>query len=183
MRVLAQRLHKALHPAPARDDAPRSGGERALLLIGSFGGVGYLPASGTVSVALVGIPLFLLLAQLPPAAYLVFVSAFTLASVWLHEAGDKVLGEHDSGKLVWDEQAGFWIAMALLPAVTWQLVVLGFLLERGLDILKPWPAGALERRAPGGWGVVLDDVVAGLYARLLLGVACVAAPGWLGLAP
>lgn len=181
MSGLAQRLRKAVGPRSERAAlAGASASERALVWVGACGGVGYLPASGTVSVLLVGVPLYCLLQMTPPAVYAGIVIAFTFASVALHARGDRILGAHDSGALVWDELAGYWIAMIGLP-FSWQLVALGFVVERGLDILKVFPANVLEDRLPGGWGVVADDVVAGLYALLVLHVAVRFAPGWLGV--
>ncbi len=180
---LVKAIRKALHPAKESADLDLSPGQRCLLVIGSCGYVGYLPASGTVSVALVGIPVYyFLLSGLRGWLYVGIVIAFTLLSVWIHDRGDRILGEKDSGKLVFDELAGFFIAMTFLPAPTWQLLGAAFFLERGLDILKIWPANVLEKRVPGGWGVVLDDVVAGLYTCCILHLLCVFSASWLGLA-
>ena len=136
--------------------------EAILLLAGSIGPLGHLPASGTVTVAVVGIPLYWLMHTWPLAIYLAVTVAFAAASVWLHQVGDRILGKKDSGQLVWDELVGFMIAVAFVP-FTWQLAVLALLLERAIDIVKVPPANSIERRWPGGWGVVGDDVVAGLY--------------------
>ncbi len=156
-------------------------GQRTILLIGSIGPLGYVPASGSVAVALVGIPLYLLMHRyLPLGWYIGGTALLTGVSVCLHQVGDRVLGEKDSRKLVWDELAGFIIAMTAVPA-TWQLIVLGFALERGIDIAKVPPADLVEQRVPGGWGVVGDDVIAGLYTLGLLHLACRLAPGALGL--
>jgi len=179
---LQERIHKALHPRREAEEGPRTAGQRALLFVGSCACVGYLPASGTVSVALVGIPAHaLLLRHLGPLGYTVFLLLFALASVWLHGRGDAILGEKDSGKLVWDELVGYFIAMAYLPGLTWQLVTVGFLLERAIDILKAPPAKYLEDHAPRGWGVVLDDVVAGVYTCLVLHGLILLAPESLGV--
>jgi phosphatidylglycerophosphatase A len=152
-----------------------------LLLIGSIGPLGHAPASGTVTVAVIGLPLFYLMHTWPWWAYTIVSIVFIGSSVWVHHIGDRVLGEKDSRKLVWDELAGFLIAVAFVP-FTWQLALLAFLLERFLDIVKIPPAGWIERSWPGGWGVVGDDVVAGLYTRLiLLGVMPFCPPTWLGL--
>jgi phosphatidylglycerophosphatase A len=157
-----------------------SRGRRWLILVGSIGPLGFAPASGTVTVAVVGIPLFLLLSRLPVAAYVAVTVVFTLAAVAVHAAGDRVLGEKDSRKLVWDEIAGYLIAMAAVPA-TWQLVVFGFFAERFIDILKIPPANVIEQRVPGGWGVVGDDVIAGLWTLGLCHLLIWLVPGWVGL--
>jgi phosphatidylglycerophosphatase A len=151
----------------------RTARQRLVLLIGSAGPLGYAPASGTVTVALVGVPVYLLLhVWLPWWGYVAVAVGVTLFGVWIHGVGDRILGEEDSRKLVIDELAGFLIAMTAVPpfgvAPTWRLVTLGFGLERAIDIVKIWPATWIERRWPGGWGVVFDDVVAGLYTLGLL---------------
>ncbi len=154
--------------------------QRLLLLAGGIGPLGYLPASGTVTVAVIGVPLFLLTRNWSVTGYLLSVSALAVASVWLHAVGDKLLGEKDSRRLVWDELVGFLLAVTGLP-FTWRIALLALLVERAIDILKVPPARWIERRVPGGWGVVGDDVVAGVYSWLVLEAAVLAAPGWLGL--
>jgi len=146
-------------------------GQRLFILIGSLGPFGFLPASGTCAVAGVGIPLFYW-TQFWPGPYRVLAAcALTAASVAVHHIGDRILGQKDSRLLVWDEVAGYMVAVALLP-FNWPVAIAAFLIERVLDIVKVWPARWIERTWPGGWGVVGDDVVAGLYTyaavRLLL---------------
>jgi len=179
MGALGTRLRKALHPTRPSSDIEWTRGRRWLLAVGSCAYIGFLPASGTAAVAIAGIPLYAALSALPTAGYLAIVAGFTALAVWVHDRGDRILGEKDSGKLVFDELAGFLIAMTAVP-VTWRLIALGFVVERGLDVLKVWPADVLERRVPGGWGVVLDDVVAGLYTCGVLHLACYFLPDWVG---
>jgi phosphatidylglycerophosphatase A len=92
---------------------------------------------------------------------------FTFAAIGLHHAGDKILGESDSRKLVWDELVGWFIAMAWIPW-DWRFVVVGFLLERFIDIIKMPPANVIDRKMHNGVGVVLDDVIAGIYTCAIL---------------
>jgi phosphatidylglycerophosphatase A len=77
------------------------------------------------------------------------------------------MGVHDHGGIVWDEFVGFWIAMAALP-ITWQSVILGFVLFRVFDIFKPWPISWLDKRVSGGFGIMIDDVIAGLAAAVVI---------------
>lgn len=142
--------------------------------------MGYLPASGTLTVALVGVPLFWCLSGLPVVAHLILTLAFSGLAVALHQWGDRVLGEKDSRKLVWDELAGFFVAVIGVP-FTWQTAAAAFLLERALDVTKFPPAGWVERRLPGGWGVVGDDLIAGAYTCGVLHLAMRLAPSLLGL--
>ncbi len=135
-----------------------------------------------MTVAVVGVPLVWLAGHydMPLWAYLAVTVALTLFGVWIHQVGDRILGEKDSRKLVIDELVGYAVAMiALTP--TWQLLVLSFFLERGIDIVKIWPANWVEKRCPGGWGVVGDDVIAGLYALLILHALAAFVPQYVGL--
>lgn len=154
--------------------------QRAVLLVGSIGPLGHLPASGTVTVAVVGIPLFWLMHDWPRVVYVATTLAFTGASVWLHHIGDRILGEKDSRTLVWDELAGFLFAVAFLP-FTWRVAVLAFLIECAIDIIKVPPANWVERHWPGGWGVVGDDVIAGIYTCGIIHMIIQIAPAWVGL--
>ena len=166
---------------------PTSGAfDRVILFVGSLAYLGFVPiASGTVAVAVVGIPLHLILRAwlgIGWPAYAVFVGVFTLLSIWIAGHADRVLNEEDSSKNVIDELPGYWIAVFGLP-LTWQVVVTAFFLERAIDIAKVWPARWIERNLPGGWGVVLDDVVAGFYTLGLLHLGAYLVPQWLGIGP
>ena len=158
--------------------------ERLILLIGSLGPLGLAPASGTVAVAVAGIPLFLLMQHMSLEWYVIVTLLLTAVSIWIHHLGDRILNEKDSGKLVLDELVGFAVAMAVVPIVgisaTWQLIALAFFVERAIDILKIYPANLIERRLPGGWGVVGDDFVAGLYTLILLYLVHHFQPAWIG---
>lgn len=103
-----------------------------------------------------------------------------LIAVWIHSTGDRILGESDSRKLVWDEVAGFLVAVIFIP-FTWRIAVAAFLLERFFDVAKVWPASWIDRKVHGGWGVVGDDVVAGVYTVLALEIMRRTMPGLLGL--
>ncbi|HNQ22422.1 MAG TPA: phosphatidylglycerophosphatase A [Phycisphaerae bacterium] len=166
-------------------DMPAKTGQRrawqtTLLWIGSVGPLGYAPASGTVTVAVVGIPVFAWTRGWPWFVYVPAVVVFSAASVWLHSVGDRLLGTKDSRRLVWDELAGYFVAVALVP-FTWQTALASFVLERGLDIVKFPPGNLIEKHLPGGWGVVGDDLVAGLYTCVLMHALVHWVPAYLGL--
>ncbi len=169
---------------PPPNVTTRSTTDRVFLFVGSLAYLGYVPiASGTIAVAVVGVPSYCLLVgvfKLVPAAYVTCTAALTLLAVWVAGRTDRILGEQDSSKNVIDEIPGYWISLVGLP-MTWQMVAAAFFLERGLDIVKLWPANWVERNLPGGWGVVLDDVVAGLYTLAILHLAMRFAPAWFGL--
>lgn len=157
-------------PSPQEPQPPtqRTRAQSALLILGSIGPLGHAPASGTVAVAVAGIPLVWLMGEyLSPAVYAGVTVAFILASMALHHVGDRILGESDSRRLVWDELAGFFVAMFMVPFGL-RTVIAGFLLERMIDIVKVPPANIVDRKWHGGAGVVLDDVIAGVYTCLIL---------------
>ena len=130
-------------------------------------GAGLSPvAPGTVG-TLVGVLFYVAMARLPLAAYVAVVLVLAAGGVWLCQRAGGILGVADHPGIVWDEIVGFLIAMAASPP-GWQTLVLGFALFRLFDILKPWPIGAIDRKLTGGLGVMLDDVVAGLYALVCL---------------
>jgi phosphatidylglycerophosphatase A len=155
---------------------------RLLLWLGSIGPLGHMPASGTVTVAVVGVPGYYLMHAWPMWVRIAVVVVFTGASVRLHDVGDRLLGEKDSRKLVWDELVGYWIAVLPAAAFTWQIAAVTFFLERIIDIVKVPPANAIERRWRGGWGVVGDDVIAGLYTAIILAACLHFVPDWMGIA-
>ena len=134
----------------------------------AFGfGSGLSPkAPGTMG-TLLAVPLYLLLAQLPLALYLAVLAAATLIGIYLCGKTARDLGVHDHPGIVWDEFVGFWLAMTALPA-TWPWIVAGFVVFRVFDICKPWPIGWCDKRVHGGTGIMLDDLLAGLYTWLIL---------------
>jgi len=130
-------------------------------------GSGLAPkAPGTLG-TLVAVPLFLLLQNLSLWGYLLMLLATFLLGVWLCGVTARNLGVHDHPGIVWDEFVGYWLTMAAVPA-GWQWLLLGFCLFRIFDIAKPWPIRLVDRRIGGGFGIMFDDVLAGVYAWLLL---------------
>lgn len=118
---------------------------------------------GTVA----GIPLYLLIAQTDLLVYSLLTLLATVVGIWICDVAAKKLGEHDFGGIVWDEIAGLLITMWAVPP-TWQNVGLGFVLFRFFDIVKPWPIKWADRKVQGGFGIMLDDVLAGVFAAILL---------------
>lgn len=144
-----------------------------VLALASAAYVGYIPvASGTFG-SLVGIPLFWAFDGVRTASvplYVLLLVAAVAGACWVAGRADAYLNEHDSHKIVIDEVVGYLAAtLFLTPSATVALVA--FLVFRVLDVIKPYPAGAIDARLPGGAGVVLDDVVSGLYTNLLIRVA------------
>lgn len=137
----------------------------------AFGfGSGAAPyAPGTFG-TMVAIPIYLLMMSLPLWAYLGVVLVMTVVGIWLCETTSRDLGVHDHSGIVWDEFVGYLITMAAAPP-GWMWVVAGFILFRIFDILKPWPIRRIDQQVEGGWGIMLDDILAGLYAWALLQAA------------
>jgi phosphatidylglycerophosphatase A len=92
-----------------------------------------------------------------------------LGACWVADVADRELGEHDSGKIVIDEIVGVLVALAAMEVSLWRLIF-AFFLFRLFDIVKPPPARFFDEKVPGGVGVVLDDVCAGLYTNLIVRV-------------
>jgi phosphatidylglycerophosphatase A len=124
---------------------------------------------GTVG-TLAAVPLYWLLVQLPLWAYLVIVLCAFVAGIFWCERASSQLGVHDHGGIVWDEFVGFWITMIAVPLV-WYWVLLGFVLFRLFDILKPWPIRWADKTLGGGFGIMIDDVLAGFAAAGCLQMA------------
>lgn len=156
------------------DNASRTAVNRVALLIATVAGVGYAPvAPGTVASALTVVVLGLVAP--PPGPLLLFVIVVIVVGTWAAHDAERSLGGKDPGAIVIDEVAGMALSVLTLP-LTPLVLLAGFLLFRVFDIVKPYPANALQRLR-GGVGVMLDDLVAGLYALVLL-VAARALLGW-----
>lgn len=121
-------------------------------------------APGTVG-TLVALPLYWLLAD--SALYWPWIALFLAVGVWACDVTGRALGAPDHGGMVWDEIAAFLMVLPFAPA-TWWGWLLAFALFRLFDIWKPFPIGWFDARVPGGFGVMLDDVLAAGYAILCL---------------
>ena len=130
-------------------------------------GVGYSPvAPGTLG-TLIAIPVYYFLSNISSPIYEITLVGFFFLSVWVSESAEIFFGKKDDQRIVIDEIMGFLITMLWIPK-TAIFVVAGFFLFRFFDILKPFPIRRLEKRLNGGYGVVLDDVMAGVYANIVL---------------
>lgn len=134
----------------------------------AFGfGAGLVPvAPGTAGTAL-GVGFYLFLFELPLGWYVTSVLLLFLLGVGITHIVSRELGIHDHPAIVWDEVVGYLVTMiAAPPDPTW--LVAGFVLFRVFDILKPWPIRQIDRGVSGGLGVMLDDLVGGIYALAVL---------------
>lgn len=123
-------------------------------------------APGTVGTVAAIIP-YIWMQDLSLTNYLIMLVVTTLIGIWLCDKTSKDIGVHDHGGIVWDEFVGFWITMIMAPA-GWGWILIGFILFRIFDILKPWPIGWADSKVSGGLGIMLDDILAGIYAALIL---------------
>ena len=137
----------------------------------AFGlGAGLAPKAPGTAGTLVAVPLYFLLLPLGSWYWLVVALAL-LVGVWLCAVAGRALGEHDHGGIVWDEIAAFLLVLPFAPQNAAGLA-LAFVLFRLFDIWKPFPIRWFDRHVPGGFGVMLDDVLAAGYAILcLMGLA------------
>lgn len=137
----------------------------------SFGlGSGLLPRAPGTWGTIAAIPLYLLLADRGWPLYIAGTAALFLLGVWLTRRSADALGTHDHQAIVLDEVVGFLVTMVASPG-GWQWICAGFVLFRVFDILKPWPIRQVDDRVEGGWGIMLDDLLAGVYAAALLATA------------
>ncbi len=137
-----------------------------LFLAFGFGSGLAKKAPGTFG-TLAAAPLYCLLAQTNNLIYSAVTLIATVTGCWICGKAAEKLGEHDFGGIVWDEIAGYLITLWFIP-FSWTNVVLGFILFRFFDILKPWPIKIADQRVKGGFGIMLDDVLAGVFANLVL---------------
>ena len=149
------------------DPLPRPNLARPLHLLAFGFGSGLSPkAPGTMG-TLVGVLIYLPLSHLPFWWYLDVTVAAIVAGIGICGWSSRQLGVHDHPGIVWDEIAGYLVTMLWAPpGLPWMLA--GFALFRLFDILKPWPIGWFDRRVQGGFGIMLDDVLAGLAALVCI---------------
>ena len=140
---------------------------RGIVLIATWWGLGNTPKAPGTAGTLGAIPLVIILSYFPLGIYLLFTLCLGLLACWVAGQADIILGGQDSQVIVIDEVVGFLVAMAVMP-VSWVSILICFILFRAFDIIKPFPIRLLEHRVKGGYGVVLDDVLAGVYAFIIM---------------
>jgi phosphatidylglycerophosphatase A len=143
--------------------------DRIVIFLASGAYVGYVPvASGTFG-SLLALPLLVGLGSVawPPLAVVALLAVAGLLAMPVCGRAGRLYGQSDSSRIVLDEVCGMLVAGALLPPTAWTLA-LAFLAFRFFDIVKPFPAGHFDRNVKNGAGVVADDLVAGVYANLVV---------------
>lgn len=133
-------------------------------------GAGLFPRAPGTAGTVVAIPLYLLLAGTESVLiYAIVTLLIIVIGVWICGYTERELGSHDHSSIVWDEIAGFLITMFMAPLAWWS-VLAGFLLFRLFDIVKPYPVSWFDTHLQGGFGTMIDDVMAGVYAWFVLQV-------------
>lgn len=126
-------------------------------------------APGTMGTLAAVVPYLLWFQHISLLFFAAIIAVSFLIGVWLCEKTSEDLGVHDHSGIVWDEFVGYWLTMFMAPA-GWQWAIVGFVLFRFFDVLKPWPVKWADRKVTGGFGIMIDDVLAGIYAWGILQV-------------
>lgn len=126
-------------------------------------GSGLAPKAPGTFGTLAAIPLVFLFAGLSNVNYLALVIMMSVGGIYICGKAAEDAGVPDHGAIVWDEFVGLLITMFMVP-ITWYTVLIGFVLFRIFDILKPWPISYLDKNCHGGFGIMIDDIVAGIAA-------------------
>ena len=139
--------------------------EKLIVFTGTGAFTGYFPVMPGTAGTVAGVFIYLAIAHLITPVYLFLTLLFILFSVWISDRTEKFFKKKDPPEVVIDEIAGYLVTMLSFPA-EWKYIVVGFILFRILDIVKPYPANHINNSMEGGWGIVLDDIVAGMYANI-----------------
>jgi phosphatidylglycerophosphatase A len=137
-----------------------------MLLAFGFGSGLSKKMPGTMG-TLAALPLYWVLVQTNDWIYLTVTLIVVGAGIAICDKAARKLQVHDYGGIVWDEIAGFLITMCWTP-LSWQSLLAGFALFRVFDIVKPWPIKWLDHKVAGGFGIMVDDVVAGIFSAIVL---------------
>ena len=138
----------------------------ALLLAFGFGSGFASKAPGTFG-TIAAIPFHLIFINFPTWLHGTVIGLAFLLGIWICGKTTEYLGVHDHEGIVWDEFVGYWITMFFLP-LNWVWIILGFVVFRILDILKPWPIKWIDEKVRGGLGIMLDDLIAGIMGAAFL---------------
>jgi len=137
--------------------------KRPACFLGLGFGSGLAPKAPGTFGTLAAIPIYLLMQNLPLISYISLTIMAFIIGIWICQQSADWLQKDDPSAVVWDEVVGFLITMIAAPE-GWQWIVLGFVFFRFFDILKPWPINLADKAIHGGLGIMVDDVIAGLFA-------------------
>ena len=141
--------------------------ERVILFVATGAYSGYSPIAPGTAGTLVGIGIYLIIYNPNPLIYTTILLLLFFVAVLISDKAEKILLENDSRHIVIDEIFGFMVTMAFVPS-SLLYIVLGFFFFRIFDILKIFPANFFDKKVKNGYGIVLDDLFAGIYANILL---------------
>lgn len=143
---------------------------KIFILLGTVGGTGYVPILPGTAGTLTGVIIYLIFRKIgifsEPLSYLIMLAVFIGAGVWISGRCNQYLKGNDNSSIVIDEVGGFLITMFALP-FSMRFLLLGFILFRTFDIVKPFKIEKIQK-LPGGWGIMADDIAAGVLANLVL---------------
>ncbi len=138
-----------------------------VVLLATGGYSGFFPGVPGTAGSLVGVILFLIFARLSFPLYCTTIIAFIFFAIWWAAKAALIFQKKDPPQVVIDEIAGYLVTMAGVPP-SWGYIIAGFMLFRLVDIVKPYPIRWIDQHVAGGYGIVLDDVLAGVYANIIL---------------
>jgi phosphatidylglycerophosphatase A len=141
--------------------------KKAIIFLATGGLIGYSPIAPGTFGSVAALPLCLLISLMPIFTALIFVVALLLFSTWIAHGAQQIIGCNDPPEVVVDEICGMAATMLALP-FTPVFVAGGFALFRVFDILKPFPIRWVDKHVPGGLGILLDDLLAGIFANAIL---------------
>jgi phosphatidylglycerophosphatase A len=137
--------------------------KRPVCFLGLGFGSGLAPKAPGTFGTIVAIPIYLLMQNLSLMSYITLTVIAFLVGIWICQQSADWLEKEDPSAVVWDEIVGYLVTMVAAPQ-GWQWIAIGFVLFRIFDILKPWPISLADRELHGGFGIMLDDVIAGIMA-------------------
>jgi phosphatidylglycerophosphatase A len=141
--------------------------KRPVCFLGLGFGSGLAPfAPGTFG-TLAAIPIYLLMQDLPLLIYLAITTIFFILGIYICQKSAGWIGMDDPSAVVWDEIVGYLVTMLAAPS-GWQWLVIGFVLFRLFDIIKPWPIRWFDKNLHGGLGIMVDDVIAGVFSLIVI---------------
>ena len=153
---------------------------RVAVFLATFGYVGYFPIAPGTAGSLAALALYAVVRWFgTPGVELVAIVAVLIAGVWAAHETERVLQLKDPGPVVIDEVLGMLVTLAFMPLSIWGIVA-GFVVFRIFDVIKPFPAGRLEH-LPGGFGIMADDAMAGVYGQVVMRIAITLWPQWLAM--
>ena len=116
---------------------------------------------------MVGVVLYLLTPEIDWRLYLGIIVLAFMVGIFLCDYTARTLKVHDHSGIVWDEIVGYWLTMFMVPK-SWIWILSGFVLFRFFDVLKPWPISIADKYVKGGFGIMLDDLIAAIFSLLII---------------